>query len=301
MHPVVRLLVCAGVLLALFSGGDAQPARKKVPDVADIKHKPPASRGRNLLCTASYPNERGQPFQQYLIETQKIKDNYQRRKAYFNCFSGGASNHRQEMLVVPFGADRSMDWGVIIKTKKNATSTTLRLINTRNEKIWVKIDVYGKDVNMSPASPIERIAGPREVSDLITVTMKPNATEPSMNWYWRAEPVVFYQRPSEKTISSNGVTLLVEQKRNHTVFSVFNDRKDHDTPVYLWLDVNPLPGVRRSNIALSRRRPMRIRVNPRRKKVFLRVWPRDITRPWLYYFNYKWQVGASPKDIFAVR
>jgi len=207
--------------------------------------------------------------------------------------------HRQVPLRVPYGDDVSMDWGVKVFTKKDAQSTTLVVSNTRNEKIWLQLEVFGEDVVMNRKVPLEMVVNQQDVLEVIRVAKAPNSTHPSMRWQWRAEPYRFYQRPQYKQIQSNGVTLAVEHRRNASLFTVFNDRSDHDTAVYLWLDVQPLPGVRRENLWLSRKRPMRVAVMPHRKKTFLVVRPVDITKPWLFAFNYKWQSGASPVDIFG--
>jgi hypothetical protein len=263
-----------------------------------VNHLPPASRGRQLRCTVSYPNS---PYraQQHWLDTTKLRHSYVARRDYFSCLSGGRSVHRQLPLRVPYGADVSMDFGVKVFTKKDATSTSLILSNTRNEKIWLQLEVFGEDVMMSRKVPVEMVINQLDVLEVIRISRAPNATHPSMWWQWRAEPYRFYQRARSTQVQSNGVTLTVEHKRNASIFTIFNDRSDHDTAVYVWFDIQPLPGVKRENLWLSRRRPMRVTVMPHRKKTFLVVQPVDVTKPWLYTFNYKWQSGASPVDIFG--
>jgi len=244
---------------------------------------------------ASTPN-----VQQYLIVTNKLK-HYKSKRDYFECFSGGRANHRRNMLKVPYGSDKSMDWGVTLSTHKNSTSTSISAVNTRNEDVWLKLEVWGNDVIMTPKPPVERVVRAMESQDLITVSLVPNATEPTMNWRWRAEPVLYKQASSDKQISSNGVTLSIVHRPKYSLFTVFNDRHDTDTPIYLWMDIEPMPGTRWDNLIISRHRPMKIKVLPRQKKTFLKIRPKDLTQPWLYTFTYKWQAGSSPTEIFGTK
>jgi len=250
------------------------------------------------MCAIRYNDDT--PLKQFLVVTNQLQDYVQKRN-YFECFSGGRTNHRTDLVYPPYGADLSIDWGVRLSARKDETSTTLQVMNGRDEDIWLKLVVNGSDVLMNHKSPIERVVEAKDSQDLVIVSKKLNGTDPVMMWAWRAEPVVYRQRESEKQVSSNGVTVSVEHRATESIFTVFNDRSDHDTPVYVWLDIIPQAGTARENLWLSRKRPMRVAVRSHHKVRVLTVRPVDIKRPWYFTFNYKWQSGGSPDDIFGTK
>ena len=96
------------------------------------------------MCTVTYKDKQPDSVHQFLLVTNQIQT-YEEKMHFFECLSGGRTNHRHSTLVVPFGADMSSDWGVTVSTSKTATSTTLSVVNSRQEDIVLLLEVFGYD------------------------------------------------------------------------------------------------------------------------------------------------------------
>jgi len=263
------------------------------------------NRGDLLFCNIQYFSKGVHP-RQHLINLQHL-DSYRANKHNVECFTGGRGNHRTNYLAVPYGADVSLDYGLNIHTRKTEDTTTLEGTNTRSESVIVTLVVWGTDIVMSRDSPIRRILEGRETLDLVTVSLAPNATDPVMQWKWRAEPLFYHQLRSLKTISSNGIYLSISNHKNYTDFTVINNRyADGIMAVHFKLEVFPQGGTNWDNLLLTKPgtnttvdKTAYLTIRPRHKVHLLRVAPANIRVPWVFGFTYSWTSGTSPKELFG--
>ena len=224
---------------------------------------------------------------------------------YVNCFTGGRQAHRAGPLMLDPHQTRSLDWGVELDVEKNWTSNFIHLTNTRDEPVVVEIDGNSSNVVVEPALPAKFRLAPRSTKRVVTVTRFPGAETASFVFGWRAEPAKYLQSPQTVQVSSKGVTVIARHYARKTVITAFNSRDDPE-PVKLAVDFKAMLGTSRKNIVVRRgdgkwvRDSAMVRIDPGKSEVVLVIRPKRITEPWYFGWNYKWEAGDSPLEVFGL-
>lgn len=227
---------------------------------------------------------------------------YLTSKDYEECFSGGRSSHRDNMVSASATQRRSEDWRVKVSLKKSPTGQSVDVVvnNRRREPVRVWFNSNETNVNFSPLNSLIKVVDRRTKATLVTATV-PNITFPlEFAWSWRAEPLHYEQLECNQQLYSNGVFLIVENRKHTSTFWLHNQRNEIDAPVHLRLNIKPRGDTARDNLVLSQPSPLEVQVYPGKKQKILQVSVKDINRPWGFYYSYRWQSGLSPKYVFGV-
>jgi len=155
---------------------------------------------------------------------------------------------------------------------------------------------------VSEKLPFKKELEPFQATTLLTVSKKALQPYASVNLEWQANPLNYTQSTSMKQVSSNGVTIVANNWEDQTYLTAYNDRKhDGGAPVHVTMDLQAQPGTDISNLDVGKLVfPYSFTVPPGEHVVIGVIQPKDITKPWLFGWNYKWQSGSSPRDVFGV-
>ena len=234
------------------------------------------------------------------IQTDRYKTSFERREQFEECFSGGRSPHRYDYVQVAPDVDVSSEWGVTIKVTKNETTNLYFAENRRDEDVLVSLEADTANTVVLAQLPLRKRV-PAFGSELLLPVHRYGVKEgASFVYKWRAEPYEYAQLESSKQLSSNGVTVAAVHSSFKSTFTVYNDRNKDQDSVFMYVDVVLAPGVSADNVKVSHRVPTQVVVKPGQRKTFLTVQPVDNKKPWGFTWNYRWQSGSSPLEIFGI-
>jgi len=228
------------------------------------------------------------------------------------CLSGGRAARRQN-ITVPVGGMVSADWGNTILVKINGTfvdtgakqrkkkRVTIVGANLRDEAVNVTLTMNDPAVTTIPMMPASTTLAPGQTKNLAVVS-KNNASEfwPGITFSYTAQPLQYEQSEVNAQLYSNRVFLIIEHRRRISSFYVYNERIEIDAPVAMNINVMPTGTTQRSNLKMSRPNPVRVKIPPHTKQLVLTIEPADILLPWSYAFDYTWQAGTVPLELFGL-
>lgn len=158
----------------------------------------------------------------------------------------------------------------------------------------------------SHASPVVLDIPPRAAKIALKLKRFKQNVPWAPDFAWKAEPAVYVQEPNVQTLYSNGVFLVLHNRRTETAFYVYNNRNDIDAPIFLSLDVLPAEGTSKGNLAFKTPdgrnvAPLSARIPPGKKRLILTASAVDVKKPWAFTFDYRWQSGVSPRELFGTK